>query len=70
MTFDKAKKFKIPWGDYKGQAIDDVASTDNGLRDLDKLFGWMQEKKHRSAFRTALSVYLSDDSIKRELDNL
>jgi hypothetical protein len=70
MDFKRAAKFVIPWGDHKGKMIDDVARTDQGLRDLVRLQAWMEDKNHRSSFRQHLDAYLSDESIKKELEAL
>lgn len=70
MEFKQASNFVIPWGDYLGQTIDKVAQTDKGLKDLDRLLEWMESKKQRSTFRTALETYLGDPTIKKELDQL
>jgi len=69
MTFKQAKNFRIPFGDNKGKTIDEVAASDSGLRDLDNLLGWMEDKDYKGVFRIALTTYLSDDSIKRDLDD-
>jgi hypothetical protein len=70
MDFDQASKFIIPWGDYAGKRIGKVAEHDLGLKDLDRLLGWMEDKNHRSRFRHALEAFLSDPSIKKELEGL
>lgn len=64
MTFKEAADFKMPFGKHKGQRLDEIATTDAGLRYLDWLHGerggvgWVDE---------ALSVYLSDKTIAEEL---
>jgi hypothetical protein len=40
MKFDEAKGFRLPFGNYRGQTLDEVAATDEGLRYLDWLVGW------------------------------
>ena len=70
MEFKQAANFIIPWGDYVGKTIDNIASTDHGLKDLDCLLSWMEEKKHKSLFRVALERYFADVAIKKELETL
>lgn len=70
MKFDQAKNFVVPWGDYKGKKIDDIAGSDKGLKDLDKMLEWMESKGYTKPFRKAVEVYLSDPVIKRDLENL
>lgn len=65
--FKAAQSFVIKFGKYKGVTLDDIASTDEGLKYLDWLNGqtWLNDplKKH-------VVNYLSDPSIRKELDAL
>ena len=63
-AFEKAKEVVVPFGKYKGQTIDKIATEDRGLRWLDWLHG--QEIKS-PRLREALDVYLSDTAIQAEL---
>ena len=67
MLYDEAKRYKMPLGDYKGKALDDVASTDAGLKYLDWLSGqgWVRDR-----LRVALTAYLEDPSIAKEVEDL
>lgn len=64
MTFDDAKGFIVPFGRFKGETIDEVATTDAGLLYLDWLVGMHYTK---GMFREALRTYLSDNSIAAEI---
>ena len=69
MTFEQAAKYKLPhWADFPGKTIDEVAVTDFGLRKLDKLLGWHEDKNIKNSFARALGTYLNDPSIKKELE--
>ena len=64
MTFAEAANATIPFGKHLGSRIDDVAKTDDGLRYLD----WMRTCNIRSRrFSLALTTYMEDESIQREL---
>lgn len=70
MTFDRAKAFKLPFGQNKGKTIDEVASTDSGLLYLDWLLGWMERRgtfKNSLVFE-AVGAYLDHPAIRKELD--
>lgn len=65
MTFAEAANTTIPFGKHQGDRIDDVAKTDEGLRYLD----WMRTCDIRSRrFSQALTTYMEDESIQRELE--
>ncbi len=74
MDFKEAKEFVMPFGKYKGRTIDDVASDDEGLRYLDWISGvdlFMGiSVSIQSNFINAVTTYLFDPAIKKELDNL
>lgn len=66
-TFEQAAAFELPLGKFKGRRLDAVAETDDGLLYLDWLSGqdWVAGR-----LRDALSTYLTDASIRRDLDAL
>ena len=66
MTFKEAAAFVMPFGKYKSSTLDSIASTDEGLLYLDYMRG---ELSDGPALR-AISVYLDDPSIKRELEGI
>lgn len=70
MTNKEASLVKIPFGKYKGQAIDSVASSDNGLRYLDWLYDQRQGSSNFKEFNEALDIYMNDPSIKEEIRRL
>ena len=54
----------LPFGKFKGQTIDKVAETDEGLRYLD----WMRGLGDlRPPHREALDAYLNDPAISEDL---
>lgn len=67
MTFKGAQEYILPFGKHVGKALDSIASTDEGLLYLDWLIGqdWV-----RGQTREALTAYLGDPAIKKELGNL
>jgi uncharacterized protein (DUF3820 family) len=67
MTFEQVQVFVLPLGKYKGQELDKVAETDEGLLYLDWLCG--QDWVH-GGLKLALEVYLGDPGIKKDLDDL
>jgi len=54
----------VPFGKYKGRTLDDVASTPEGLRYLDWLVG---QDFVRDDLAAAITTYLGDETVKREL---
>lgn len=74
MTFSTASAFILPFGDFKGQALDQVAQSDDGLRYLDNLRGKLDTDAaegrwlSRDAYNTKrnLAVYLDDPAIAKE----
>lgn len=70
MTFREAQAFIIPYGKYRDQTIDQVASTDAGLLYLDWLRGHRESKSVDSPFDVALGVYLDDPSVARDVQVL
>lgn len=65
-AFKKAQGYRLNFGQYEGQTIDEIASTDKGLLYLDWCVGALE---HSQAWRW-INVYLSDPGIKRDLENL
>lgn len=75
MTFDEAKRFRVPdWvrdDSIRGFDLDAAATTDGGLRALDRLLAWMETRDFEGKpFFEALRVYLSDPTIRAELERL
>lgn len=67
ITFAIASKYRMPFGKYFGQTLDDIARTDEGLLYLDYLRGERQEKKNNSEVDRMLAAYLNNPSIARDL---
>lgn len=69
-----AGKTVVPLGKYKGQTIDDVATTDDGLRYLDWLRGAMEYDPYRwrlwGGFLERLAAYLDDFAVAHDLEGL
>jgi len=61
-----ASRFKLTFGKYKGQTIDNVAETDEGLLYLD----WLHDQTQPSELKQALTTYLTDPAIARDLEDL
>jgi len=70
MTFQEASKHKMTFGKFVGEAVDKVASTDEGLKYLDWLTGneWFFTRYPKDA--PAVTEYLADENIQEELENL
>jgi hypothetical protein len=54
-----------PYPRYKGETLDAIASTTEGLLYLDWLVGWLEEQDLRSDFRACLQRYLARPEISR-----
>lgn len=67
MTFSEAKNVRMPFGAHIGMALDAIAADDAGLKYLDWLLG---EGRLYGTLKEAVLAYLSDPSIKKELENL
>lgn len=67
MTFAEASAFVLVFGKHRGQSIDTVAMTDDGLRYLDWLRG---TANHHSLPYKAVCVYLDDPTIANDLAKL
>jgi len=71
MTFDQAKQARKPFGKFAGQTLDDIAATDEGLRHLDWLVGWFDQKLLLYPnFQAALRAYLADPAIAADLERV
>jgi hypothetical protein len=66
MTFQESSEYVIPFGMFKGQTIDDCATSDRGLRWLD----WARDRIQDNAFRAAIRTYLDHPSIAEELEKI
>jgi hypothetical protein len=66
-TFEHASQTRIPFGQHRGQTIDQVARTDKGLKYLDWLLGqdWLRQE-----MRNAIEAYVLHPSIAQELDRV
>lgn len=67
MTFTEAKSTIMPFSEYQGLTIDQMATSDRGLIFLDRLRGG---GKLYGKFKTAVEVYLDDKTIARELASI
>lgn len=70
MTFKDASNFVMPFGKFKGRTLDAIASTDSGLKYLDWLRGERAYDNSCKPIDHALDAYMSDDTIKRELERI
>lgn len=70
VLFRAAQQFKMPFGKYKGEALDVIASSDNGLKYLAWLHDARREERKADEVDVMLGAYLSDPSIKKELEAL
>lgn len=75
--FRLSADFVLKFGDYPGVAIDDIATTDVGLKYLDKLYHRLMRHArrgrvhgHRQVAYGHLKTYLSDGLIARDLAKL
>lgn len=64
--FNQAKKYVLPFGKFNGRTIDDIATTDDGLKYLDWLYG----ETSSGVVKNMLKIYLEDETIKEELNKL
>lgn len=73
LTFAEAAAFVLPWGKYKGMALDKIAETDEGLRYLDWLYGERgcnPKTVQYSTIDAALIAYLNDPTIAKDVAKL
>lgn len=66
-SFKVAAQYRMPFGKYFGQTLDDIAKTDAGLLYLDYIRGERKEKKNNNEVDRMLNAYLSDPGIVRDL---
>ncbi len=66
-SFKDAAAVRLSFGKHKGRSLDEIASTDEGLRYLDWL---VEEKIYDKWLRAALDIYMDDPAIKKELEDL
>lgn len=66
LTMEEAGSIVLPFGKFKDKSIDEVASTDDGLKYLDWLLGqaWL-----RGDMKLGIEVYLSDEAVSRDLQD-
>jgi uncharacterized protein (DUF3820 family) len=64
--FNQAKKYIIPFGKFKGRTIDDIATTDDGLKYLDWLYG----ETSPGTVKNMLKIYLEDETIAKQLNDI
>jgi uncharacterized protein (DUF3820 family) len=64
--FNQAKKYKLPFGKFKGREIDDIATTDNGLKYLDWLYG----EVGTGVVKNMLKIYLENETIAKQLKEI
>lgn len=70
MTFMEACKYKMPFGKYKGQTLDTIAASNDGLKYLDWLFGELENDSLRQETFRYLKDYLLDPTIQKELEDI
>ena len=66
-TFEEAKRFVLNFGQFKGMAIDHIATTDSGLKYLDWLRG---QSEFQLGLHRHLRTYLVDLTIAAELKSI
>lgn len=67
MKFQEAKRYIVRFGKHAGRTLDQIGSTDGGLKYLDWLRGW---EGVRPDTKEAVDAYLNHPPIARELDDL
>ncbi len=68
MTFAESQDYRLPFGKHKGERIDDVAATDEGLKYLDWMNGLDDIRDQQ--LREALEAYLGDPTIAKDLGEI
>lgn len=66
MKFSEAQSFKLPFGKYRGETLDKIAETDEGLAYLD----WLVGEEPFPPTGPALKTYLADPAIRAEVEQL
>jgi len=65
--FRAAQNYTILFGKYKGQTLEEIAETDEGLLYLD----WLRGQSWTLSYLTDhLNTYLNDPTIKKELEDI
>lgn len=67
MKYRQARKFVMPFGSFEGSSLEKIAQTDEGLLYLDWITG---QDFVQGPLKDALTAFLSDATIQRELENL
>jgi hypothetical protein len=67
MTFAEAKAFVMHFGKYEGKSLDEIATSDQGLRYLDWARGALRLDFHT---KNAVEAYLNDPTIAKDVANL
>lgn len=62
----KSGDFRLTFGRYNGQTLDEIAQSDEGLKWLD----WMVGIAYSSDLKLALKIYLSQPDLQRRIDLL
>lgn len=71
MNFQKASEVKIPYGNYRGRTIDQVAQDEAGLKYLDRLvddagkIAWVEGE-----LLEAIETYLADPIVAEDLEKV
>ena len=66
--WQKAADFVMPFGKFKNRSLDNIASSDEGLKWLAWLHNARKEEGRCSQVDTMLKRYLSDKTIQKELE--
>lgn len=66
MTFDKARRVKMPFGKFTGKTLDNIAESDDGLLYLD----WLAGQNTYGEISLGLVVYLGDAAIRADVEKL
>jgi len=66
-SFEEAKKYKMPFGIFKDQTLDDIAKTDRGLKYLDWAAGEFDESRDVTRM---IWAYLDNETIQKDLEQL
>jgi uncharacterized protein (DUF3820 family) len=65
--FKAAKRHVLRFGKYQGKSLDEIATSDDGLRYLD----WLRGQSFVGGVTASwLRIYLDDPSISRDLNRL
>jgi DNA polymerase III epsilon subunit-like protein len=67
ISFADACNFRLTFGMYKGQTLDEIAVSDRGLAYCDWLLGEQGGPTHDPALKAALEAYLADPTVAADL---